>query len=212
MPTEHVKYSLPDFILGKIAQEQEQEIERHLESCPACREEFDRLSQAISLIRESGPSRTATAPFSGVLPRVRERLDQPLRNPLWSSPFGERIVLPLAAAAVVVLLIVLTPATNGPTAPANSLRAVLEQVPTTELADVFAEETVPAYASLRMNQELMESVVGEHFVKGGFVTDVVLTDSGYGDVSGGLFQGIISNLSDEDVDNLLKRLGERKFL
>ncbi|MGB2869695.1 MAG: zf-HC2 domain-containing protein [Bacteroidota bacterium] len=212
MPTEHVNHSLPDFILGKIGQEQRQEIERHLAVCPKCHEEYEGMKQTLSLLRDSALPQPPFAFFSGILPRLRERFDQPRRSLFWAAPFGERIVLPLAAAAVVVLMIVLTPVATGPDAPSNSLRAVLEQVSTSELVDVFTEDGAPAYGNSRMNQEFIESVVGEHFEKGGFVTGAALTEVGYGELPASLYQGIMSNLSDEDVDNLLKRLGERKIL
>ena len=212
MPTEHVNYSLPDFTLGKIGQEQRQEIERHLAVCPECHEEYGRMKQALSLLRDSELPQPPPAFFSGILPRLRKRFDQPRHNLLWPTPFGERIVLPLAAAAVVVLMIVLTPAATGPDVPANSLRAVLEQVSASELVDVFTEDGAPVYGNSRMNQELIESVVEEHFERGGFVTGAALTEVGYGELPASVYQGMMSDLSDEDVDNLLKRLGERKIL
>lgn len=212
MPTEHVKYSLPDFILGKTGAQQRLEIERHLGVCQECRAELEQVKQSLGLIRERELAQPAPAFFSGILPRLRERLDRPRHTRLWSSPIGERIALPLAAAAVIVLMIVLTPTATGPDVPAGSLRAVLEQVSATELVDVFADEGTTVSVNSRMNQELMEVVVGEHIEKGGFVKDLVLNESGNGELPASLYQGILSNMSDEDVDNLLKRLEERTTL
>jgi anti-sigma-K factor RskA len=58
-------------LLGELTDEDKRELERHLEECPGCRNEMDRLRQTHNLLRQLAASEPPTELKARVLARVR---------------------------------------------------------------------------------------------------------------------------------------------
>lgn len=90
---------LGPYALGELEPEEERELERHLDGCPACREEAKDISQAHrSLLREAAlppPPRLKTRLMEGLPRRNRRRNGR--RRVRWTAVAA---VLVVAAAAI----------------------------------------------------------------------------------------------------------------
>jgi anti-sigma-K factor RskA len=62
---------LGSYLLGELAYEEEHELERHLEECPECRRELDRLRQTDNLLRQLATNEPPAELKDQVLAQVR---------------------------------------------------------------------------------------------------------------------------------------------
>jgi anti-sigma-K factor RskA len=89
---------LGPYLLGELSVEEERELERHLEGCPECRHQLDRVRQTHDLLRQLATYEPPTELEDQVLAQVRDEM--PARSSsgwwLWAS-----------AAAVLLLFAVL---------------------------------------------------------------------------------------------------------
>lgn len=101
MTCSEVRNALPEYAGKKVTAGEREIIERHLSTCPACREELNALDRLTDNLRRIAPSVPSPAYWSGLLPRIREHLDNDRR-----PGFTGRLIQILAPVAAVVVLIV----------------------------------------------------------------------------------------------------------
>ena len=101
---------LDDYVDGALAESEFQEMELHIASCAACREQERRLrlilAQAHALPRELTPPRN-------LWPGVAERIGQS-RRMLWQSPLGLAMAAALLAAVAALALRQTGPGPSNP--------------------------------------------------------------------------------------------------
>lgn len=194
----HVNILLPDYVLGRLAQEERSLVERHLQSCPLCQED----EREVRLSLERIPPSTKAAPdgyFSTLLPRIRMRIDTGAKTPGMAWDLLNRLLIPLgvgvAALFFVVTLSVQQPGVVGHTsmpgadlATSEVFDALLWNLPITEPVDDLVSPTVLA----------------EELIRGVDEADVYN--------AGGLFSSSAIELSEQDASALLERLNERNSL
>ena len=98
---------------GALAGRERQKALAHVESCAECRQELDRLREALDLlagdpVREAEPP----IPFGALVARVEARLAEEAQHSGWRAPWisGPRwALLPLGAAAAAALAVHLLP-------------------------------------------------------------------------------------------------------
>jgi anti-sigma-K factor RskA len=88
---------LGPYLLGELSVEEERELERHLEGCPECRHELDRVRQPHDLLRQLATYEPPTELEERMLAQVRGEM--PAR-----SSRGWRLWVSAAALVVVALL------------------------------------------------------------------------------------------------------------
>ena len=115
---------LDDYVDGALAEGEFQEMELHIASCAACREQERRLrlilAQAHALPREVPPPRT-------LWPGIAERIAQS-RRVLWQSPLGLAMAAALLAAVAAVALLQTGPGAPNPLAtPSTAVSVSLER-------------------------------------------------------------------------------------
>ena len=97
MSEDRFEMLLGPFVLGELTDEEEQELERHLEECPACQNDLDELRSADSMLRSAAP---------GPPPELKEWVLARVRGARRHASGGRwRIWLPVAAALLVVALL-----------------------------------------------------------------------------------------------------------
>jgi len=88
---------LGPFVLGELTDEEERELERHLEECPACQNDLDELRSADGMLRSAA---------AGPPPELKDWVLARVRSERRHASGGRwRIWLPVAAALVVVALL-----------------------------------------------------------------------------------------------------------
>ena len=90
---------LGPYALGDLSVEEKRELERHLEECPGCRSELDRVRQTHDLLRELA----ATTPPPEL--KVRVLASAAAGSSSRSSRGGRRLWVPVAAALLVVAVL-----------------------------------------------------------------------------------------------------------
>jgi hypothetical protein len=152
--------------------------------------------------------------FATVLPRIRERLSRDERKNLLRFPVVRRLVVPLAAAAVVIFLLLAKPfEANDSGGEANPLHSVLGGADAQELYDVVIDVLpLQPFAG-----PLAEGEVSSLFAASVLRNEDLLADADEGALSGEITfedpsSAELEQLSEEDLESLLQRLGERTFL
>ena len=88
---------LGPYVLGELTAGEERELERHLESCPSCRNDLDEVRRAHGMLQ---------AAAAGPPPELKDWVLARARNERRHTPAGRwRIWLPVAAALLVVALL-----------------------------------------------------------------------------------------------------------
>ena len=195
---EYYQLQLPDYATGRLEEQQRLELEAHLASCDECNRRRAEFSTLVALMQHSRPSDPPSHYFSNVLPRIRERLEQ--RSTRGESPLVSRILAPLGALAVVIGLLVQIPMDKD-----NDLRAMLGALKSDELADVVVEEAEHQSLYLIPSTESLAAALSDQAIDRELAAAILL------DGDDATFESV-TDLSDQDVNLILERLGERKIL
>jgi anti-sigma factor RsiW len=215
MHTDHIEYLLPDYVSGKLDEELKEAVELHLRSCVSCRLEADRVREVVLFLDAHRPNAPAPSYFTTVLPRLRRRLQQKESPSLLSRPVVARLALPLAVAALSIVLLLHLPVVPGESGSLlNSMRVAVGDVSADDLTQAVMDES---------RQHPFVSVLGDHelaaAVPDRIVEQHLFTEDFYSQASeamGPLFDitpsQAIEGLSDSEIDALLQRLVERTML
>jgi anti-sigma-K factor RskA len=98
MPEDRFEKLLGPYLLGELTVQEERELERHLEECPECRDELDRVQRTHDLLRQLATHEPPTELEGQVLAQVRGEM--PAR-----SSGGWRFWVSAAAVLLVVALL-----------------------------------------------------------------------------------------------------------
>jgi hypothetical protein len=212
--TRHVEYLLPDFVNGTLEGELRGGVESHLEKCAACRAELETLHRAFQLIDVPGTQGPSSTYFAGILPRVRERLEQEGSLTFMARPILTRFALPLAAGVVAFLLLLHVPYPNhnGESAQ-NPLRPVLSGFGSEDLVEIVLDQLDRQSLPGTLSEGETSAMLAAPILKGEYLLsnmesaptlqDPVLGDDNSED---------LESLSDADLETLVVRLSERTSL
>ncbi len=104
MDHEQVRERLSDYIEGELSEQERAAVEKHLETCQACRAEADALAQTLSLLSSLSPVQAPEGFASSVRHKMRRR---GRRNRRVGLTLGLRQKVPFETIALVMLLIIL---------------------------------------------------------------------------------------------------------
>ncbi len=108
MPMKHLEALLPEYVRGGLSAEERRAVQWHILACDRCRESLKLIEPVL---RER---RTPSAPppeyFTGILPRVRERIARHERTRSAVRTAWTRIVAPLVSTlAVIAMVLTISP-------------------------------------------------------------------------------------------------------
>lgn len=216
MPTVHVKSSLPDYATGRLEAGLRSGVEEHLRSCPSCRRDYEEMQGVVRALRESRGESPAAFYFSSFFPRVRDRLGWRQKSSWMENPLLVRLVGPLTAAALMVILIVELPF-NGPHREAgegDELAGMVGSLSGDEITQVLIEHgSRQLFAGPDQEITVSQSVINR------MLSEELFSASGSLDPSpapfitgGGVSSESLNMLSDTQVELLLQQLEERSTL
>lgn len=200
MRSDHRYYQLmlPDFVSGKLGESERRELEAHLSSCDECTRHKSEFSAIAAALREIRPDDPPSHYFSNVLPRIRERIAG--TSSRGDNPLVERILVPLAALALLVAVLL-----QVPFKPEGDLRSVLGGLQSNELAEVEVEQAEYQSLYLIPSTESLASALSDQTINQKLAAAILTDNDDAALVS-------LSELTDRDVAIILERLGERKIL
>lgn len=215
MHTDHIKYLLPDYATGKIDEISKAKVEQHLGECYECLRELAELRKTLAAVASRGQVAPSPQYFTSLLQRVRTRLQGKQRShePLW-QPLMVRIVMPLGAAAVAVILLFQSTLKVGPEdGSAISGQSFLSDYSPQELISVYLEQNhLQPFTGVRPTQTL-EGLIQERGL-GDRIAEELFGSKELVEVGVSILPAsqLTADLSDRDVDVVLERLGERTIL
>lgn len=214
MRTDHVEELLPDFIQHQLDETAALEVERHLAVCRRCRAEMGLVQDAFELIKNHPPLEPSAAYFNGFLPRLRARLERRQEGWLAVPDPVKRIVFPLAAAAVVVILLLHIRIPVGEKVHAqNPLRPLLEGVDSDELIGIVVDQANQQPILPLVDEAETNLILAGSLLRNGNLLEGPEASGGEsGFIDAEELPEILEQLSDSDLEAFIARLGERTTL
>ncbi|MCI0706633.1 MAG: zf-HC2 domain-containing protein [Ignavibacteriae bacterium] len=200
MQTQHVHNLLPDFVNKTLDNALHHEVSEHLDACPECRAEAERVGEVFRSIQSLQFEQPPVGYFSNVLPRIRERAEHDERFAWLKNPLLVKFAAPLAAVFVLVSLANLV----------SFDQSSEEYITYDDVADVlvrqtegqpFANDQVELFAASALPEETVEHQITGLLVANG---DTFSFD----DLAGTSTDLLLENLSEQEVEALLQRLEE----
>jgi hypothetical protein len=212
---DHVDYLLPDFVNGRLEEALKQGVESHLRECPRCRDVAESLQNTFTVLQASQPDSPTPSYFASILPRVRQRLEEQETIPFFSRPVFVRLLAPLAAGALAIVILLHLPIfQTGPEVAVNPLRSVVRGTTTEELAEAVLEHSRRQPLANGLSEGELSSLMAAHVLRGPIISGTLDAQNGglVEPIFGTSITEAIEELSEEQLDLLLQRLGERTIL
>ena len=103
MAEDHFEGLLVSYLLGELTVEEELELERHLEECPECRHELDRVQRTHDLLRQLATYEPPTELEGKVLAQVRGEMPARSSGGWWFWASAAAVLLVVALLGVSIL-------------------------------------------------------------------------------------------------------------
>lgn len=185
MNCKECRQKLVDLVEGFLSPHEELHLKEHVDQCPSCRKELDRLRNTLSLIEEdavpplSAAKRQALFPL--VMERVAERTARIRRRNAFAYSFGSVFVL---AALLTVSII-----------------GFRRQQHTDYYTIFFNPQQVLYSDDVDVNQYVLESLIGDTTV----TTEIRnVADDAW--INNSELTSLVEDLSDEEVGALIEKL------
>jgi len=197
---------LPDFARGRLNGSDAEAVKEHLMTCATCQ---SRLIAMESLMQDLDQWRP-TVPdgyFQTILPRFRAHLDKKRTGADEIGFSWLRFLAPVGAAVVAVGLLTSLPLESPSTKDENGLRDLAGEFNAGEFADIVLEEVQGALSGPQQ-QEAIAQAVPENTAARQLLEHIAGED--------GLEElaplQAVDDLENEELDAILGRLEQRKFL
>jgi hypothetical protein len=138
---------LPDFIEGKLDEEEIRLVQMHIKECPACRKEDENVREIFaSLSSQTSFTPPAESYWNTIVPGIHEKIDHRRSGFRLIPEWIYRIVLPLAAVSLVVVVLFRT-AVFSPSVTSEELLISVQQMSPEERTAVLNDfaATLPEY-------------------------------------------------------------------
>ncbi|MBI4548031.1 MAG: zf-HC2 domain-containing protein [Ignavibacteriae bacterium] len=203
MKCSEIQYDLPDFLLGKLSEEQQASIREHLVTCERCRSEAEQLKGVFSELHAHQPWAPPSTYWSTLLPKIHQRIEEKSSPalPEWIT----RLAMPLSAAIVaVVVLISLNPFETG--TQSHELQTILQQLQPEEIGKVI--EMQEASGISEFSSLLEESLTNGN----GSLAELVTDETQLYSIPDVDIESVARELDEEEISDLVARLEQRKMI
>jgi hypothetical protein len=209
--TDHIKYSLMDYITGHLDEYDLDQVRLHLRHCSECQNHYNELIAAYDALQPTQKVLPSSAYYSTILPRVQKRL-MGHRDSIWSDgKIISRLILPLAVSVLLLILLIRMPSDSS--SEHEQTDALFQAV-----KDYSADEVVQAvsieYAGSNAlsNPEVVSEGIAEHLQGDHFIREALLKQIESEEIVDMDIDGVLSGLNREQTDQLLSGLTERELL
>ncbi|RPI03201.1 MAG: hypothetical protein EHM64_12665 [Ignavibacteriae bacterium] len=208
---EHVKYDLLDYAANRLSIQEHDRVEEHLQNCLTCQNHYRELLSTENILKESHEHPPSPVYFTTILPRVRERLEQRRRPVRAYAEALTKVLLPLSVSAFLVLLVLRVPIDfSSESNQTDALQRVMKDLSADEM--VQAVEGEYAGSSFTTYQDLSIAGVEEHLQGDRFLKAAVSKQIENEEIAEMDLEGMISDLSSDQVDQVLSKISERNAL
>ena len=211
MRTEHIKYSLMDYITDHLDEYDRDQVRLHLQQCSECQNHYNELIAAYDALRHTQKVLPSPAYYSTILPRVQERL-MGHRDSLWSDrKITSRLILPFAVSALLLILLIRTPSDfSSGHEQTDALFQAVKDYSADEVVQAVSNEY--AGSSVLSNQEVVSEGIAEHLQGDHFIREALMKQIESDEIVDMDIEGVLSGLNREQAEQLLSGLTEREML
>ncbi len=211
MPMKHLEALLPEYVRGGLSAEERRAVQWHILACDRCRESLKLIDPVL---RER---RTPSAPppeyFTGILPRVRERIARHERTRSAVRTAWTRIVAPLVSTlAVIAMVLTISPIVEHAHSSARGLTPLISSLTADELSDVLDGQSQQPLFSNVTGHDLTGEAAVEQIAASVPVSAALLAEPSTTGLSESDVEGLVRTLPDENCDALIDHLKERTVL
>ena len=211
MHTEHIKYSLMDYITGHLDEYDVDQVRSHLRHCSECQTHYDELKAAYDLLQDSQNVSPGSAYYFTILPRVQKRL-MGHRESIWNDrKITPRLILPLVVSALFLVLLIRLPLdSSSEHEQADALFHAVKNYTAEEVVQAVSNEYTDS--NVLSNSEVVSEGIAEHLQGDHFIRDALLQQIESDEIVDMDLDGVVSGLNREQVEQLVSRLAEREIL
>lgn len=134
-----IQMQLLEYLRGELDTETRGTITSHLDSCVACKEEYETTTLILSLSTMKKSEFPTESYWVSLLPRIRTKIDAQVLPA--ADGFIQRYLVPLAAA-IVLIIISLRIGDIGSVSNLENTQYILQQVPETELQEYLQKQSI----------------------------------------------------------------------
>ena len=210
MHTEHIKYSLMDYITGHLDEFDLDQVRLHLQTCPECQNHYNELIAVRDALQHTRKVLPSSSYYSTILPRVQKRL-MGHRDPVWSDgKIISRLILPLAVSALLLIFLIRMPSDSS--SGHDQTDALFQAV-----KDYSADDVIQAVSNeytgsnVLSNPEVVSEGIAEHLQGEHFIREALLKQIESDEIVDMDIDGVLSGLNREQADQLLSGLTEREM-
>lgn len=202
MTCSEVQQRLPDYLRGKLSDQEMSLVALHLHECKDCPNELASLQQLYDRLDAIEVDEPHEQYWQTLLPRIHRRIETRRRRrvPEWVPRFG----FPLAAAGavIVVALEVLSPPDGSIESPEivphNGLRTLLQEMSAGELQQIAAGDawTANGVSALQGDADVLRQLID--------TASISLVDRDEGNL-------VMVEFTDDEIDVILAYLDQKQF-
>jgi hypothetical protein len=204
-----IRNLLPDFLSNRSSGEETRWVQEHLARCVSCREEVLVLKRTLEALESSETSGPAEIYWTNFLPRLHDRLSDERKTRRELAPWVNKILIPSAGLLVTILLLSWIEIVPEPKDQYLAERQLVQQMNATEVHQLaessfdplFPESSSRLETLLPQNRETRELI--NSLIASSGDEAIQLHDAGLG----GLSDTGLEDLTDEEMELLLQRLG-----
>jgi hypothetical protein len=209
--TEHLNYDLMDYVTNRLTEPDRKRVEEHLQTCSQCKNQYHELMATDAVLKQSRIAEPPSVYYTTILPRVRERLVSHRRSVWDYSNALAKIILPLAVSAFLVILLIRIPTDSfSESTQTEALHQAMKDFTDDDVVQAVEKEY--AGVSLSPNLEVAAAGVAEHLQGDRFLKSAVSKQIDSEEIADMDVEGMISDLTAEQVDQVLSGLSERNSL
>ncbi len=196
-----IKYTLADYLRGKVTQEEYSCITAHLAVCGSCRLDAESLSSVLELVKDEKPWTPSDAYWINILPKIHQRLQD--RKVKYLPDWAVRFALPMAAA--IAFIIFSAKYFNTPPLETNqTVQSVLAQLPKDEL-------------QYYVEQQSIVGVIGDQISNNGsnvsdddkLILKNIIQVGNYSTESEFDYESLLDSISEQEASNIISILEKK---
>lgn len=210
MPIKHVRFFLMDYMRGLLSKEERELVEAHLERCTSCKYDLQNLKETESALQTLHLTPPDPSYVLSIVHRVRARLENRYRAKRTFDNSIAKIILPLAASALCIFMVIEISTTDVSHQPIEALKQATNGLTYDEVMEGVDSQSLPLSSS--SNRDAEEVIMGEQLLADHFIRDVLLEQIESGDIADANIDDMVSVLSKEQIDQLLESYRERNNL
>jgi len=194
-----IQTQLIEYLRNELDEATRSMITAHLDSCTACREDYDTAKMILSFSSAKQPTAPPESYWISLLPRIRMRIDTPAV--FMSTGVLQRYLVPLAAA-IVIIIMALRIGNVEPISNLEDAQFILQQVPETELQEYLQKQYLVGINETK--QPKLDSILTEDDEV--VVSDLIARESsaaGYVDDDPVMMYQTISNRTANEIVSII---------